>query len=897
MVSLSVNDRLGAPGVAGKSARARRVRATPTGRGPAAQALWRSSREAAVTFVRGSPGSGKSTLLTYLAAALREQEVTVIHVHGTSVWSRDAQGCAALLSATRDCLEDLAPSARLVEAIRALSRVCETGEVPRSGEAETPHTALCKLFSALPSSGGRTVFLVDGLHTMPDADRWFRLAQRFGHAVVASSRQQAEHGVAQSYPEHRADRVIDLDPLSEEDIRDVVHAEVGKHLDPAVLARLRVELGDLWGNPGAVTSVLRELRRRDRLRTVHGYVCVRGDTEPVLLGRGHTLAERFDELGELGNRLVCLAAGDVGFGVDQLPAFARAFGRTVTECGRAVDELVRLGLLYGTTSGTLYARCPALAATVLEQADPGEVSWLHARMASALLDADTLGSLDKRRLIAHAERAGATLPSSRQLLAVLGDDTLTEGDVDLRSDRLRLLWLHRRTAAAQGPSELLRALVAAGRYRLLAELVACLAADAEHAPVTGSVKRDELVALAALAAIHTGRAVPAPVLGWLDAPAGGRAPLTLCESWFAGRTPSADEFAAAFDVLGGATDTDRRLLDTPALRGACALRDPVPVLEVTLGAAYKPPEHGPVAAYHRVRGGYADGDWNTALSAARELALTDSEDGHTKTLAALLATEMCSWLGMRAQAADWLAAAPVDGSSPALRGWVVSGLRYLARDPAGALDAGWRGYRAATVDDVTVTGLLPRLALIAVDAGDRRFAEGLLEEVDALDTAHRAAGARETRLLVRGLVERDPVWLRAAEWLVRARWWHIDLVWTCVAAATVTGDEHRWLREAFRLTREMGAEALHRSVQGMIEARGVDMPPAAPPDREFSEMECRIIDLIRRGKTNRQIAATVVISEKTVEKHLTRLFLKTSYRTRHELAAASLDGRLERVRL
>lgn len=53
------------------------------------------------------------------------------------------------------------------------------------------------------------------------------------------------------------------------------------------------------------------------------------------------------------------------------------------------------------------------------------------------------------------------------------------------------------------------------------------------------------------------------------------------------------------------------------------------------------------------------------------------------------------------------------------------------------------------------------------------------------------------------------------------------------------------------------------------------------------------MELVRAGQTNRQIATELEIREKTVEYHLTRLFLRTGCRSRVELAAASLDGRLE----
>ncbi|NLU79473.1 helix-turn-helix transcriptional regulator [Micromonospora sp. HNM0581] len=71
------------------------------------------------------------------------------------------------------------------------------------------------------------------------------------------------------------------------------------------------------------------------------------------------------------------------------------------------------------------------------------------------------------------------------------------------------------------------------------------------------------------------------------------------------------------------------------------------------------------------------------------------------------------------------------------------------------------------------------------------------------------------------------------------------------------------------------------------------MPPARPGLRraDFTTMEREVIGLIRHGRTNRQIAVALRISEKTVENHLTRLFARTGCRSRVELAAVSLSLR------
>ncbi|SDY07609.1 regulatory protein, luxR family [Amycolatopsis xylanica] len=103
------------------------------------------------------------------------------------------------------------------------------------------------------------------------------------------------------------------------------------------------------------------------------------------------------------------------------------------------------------------------------------------------------------------------------------------------------------------------------------------------------------------------------------------------------------------------------------------------------------------------------------------------------------------------------------------------------------------------------------------------------------------------------------------------------------------------LTEAYETARAIGASRLIAEVKRALARFGA--APAATRARtdELSELQHRIIELIRQGRTNRQIAVAVLVSEKTVEKHLTRLFAKAGCRTRHGLATSGLGGRLEPV--
>jgi two-component system, NarL family, response regulator DevR len=67
-------------------------------------------------------------------------------------------------------------------------------------------------------------------------------------------------------------------------------------------------------------------------------------------------------------------------------------------------------------------------------------------------------------------------------------------------------------------------------------------------------------------------------------------------------------------------------------------------------------------------------------------------------------------------------------------------------------------------------------------------------------------------------------------------------------------------------------------------------PPARPQQDELSERDRELLRLLGEGRTNKEIAAAVFLSEKTVKNYLTRLFRTLGVRSRTE--AALLGARL-----
>jgi DNA-binding NarL/FixJ family response regulator len=71
--------------------------------------------------------------------------------------------------------------------------------------------------------------------------------------------------------------------------------------------------------------------------------------------------------------------------------------------------------------------------------------------------------------------------------------------------------------------------------------------------------------------------------------------------------------------------------------------------------------------------------------------------------------------------------------------------------------------------------------------------------------------------------------------------------------------------------------------------------PVADPD-ELTAQEVRVAEAVARGATNKQVAAELFLSPKTIEFHLGRVYRKLGIHSRTELATLVAEGRLEAER-
>jgi DNA-binding CsgD family transcriptional regulator len=110
----------------------------------------------------------------------------------------------------------------------------------------------------------------------------------------------------------------------------------------------------------------------------------------------------------------------------------------------------------------------------------------------------------------------------------------------------------------------------------------------------------------------------------------------------------------------------------------------------------------------------------------------------------------------------------------------------------------------------------------------------------------------------------------------------------CRALGDAEGAQMEW-DAATRVFREFGAAPALAEVEALTGERG---RPVLQQPGGLTARELEVIRLIARGKTNREIAGELGISEKTVARHVSNIFLKLDLSTRSAAAAYAFTHKL-----
>ncbi|MFI1925970.1 AAA family ATPase [Streptomyces sp. NPDC020377] len=749
-----------------------------------------------------------------------------------------------------------------------------------------------------------------------------------------------------------ADRLLELPPLRPVDVEALVVRRLGRPVEPALVTAVVRALGPMAGTPEAVLSVLDSMAERGDFLELDGHVCL---TEPEQALRLTTDAARLSRLcwpaGPPGAAALDAAAAvarnleHAEIRLDDLHRLKPGGPRRAGLVDRTLTPLVADGILTVDEDRRIAFAVPALAAALRALPTRHAVSSLHALITRSLTDrlgAETAGG-GCPRLADHVAAAGSELDDALAvdvLLAAARTDARSDWSRSVRaySSALRRLPPHdRRTPGVLRESaELsLRHADHPGALALGEPLFACLAAPSAEQDREGL---EHVAGVWALAALHEHRLPPCGVDA--DAGPGGRAaveyapaaagfgalvgpyglgPVTPRPRTQAPRGPAITgppsgtgplPSAAELRLLAGAAGSRAGLSDVlppgadgvrtlDLLRNATAYADLAGALAAVLGDRCPGAGSSTAGLYHAMVRAYLRGDWDRALASARRIEARSRTRGIAAgpaQAARALAADIHCARGELGYARAWLELVPGTVIHP-LVAWARLGVRYwsgrVEEAMEEALDEVRRARRSGLLSGIEKV-LVRYLSFALLEAVPQAM-ERALDELEALDEEVGSPMTREAVLLGRGVVRRDADSALAALRAVRRRGdAYLELL--CHLGLVEIGDDsERWLAEATRGAQALGiGRATRTSLGHMTRRRTLVLPRVRAARDELSEEDIELTTMVSRGATNRQIAARLVWSEKTVERRLTRLFQRTGCRSRVELAAAWLDGSLAR---
>ena len=880
-----------------------------------------------VVLVEGEAGMGKSSLLAKLVPA----------VGGTAVLR--ASGDEGESNLSYGVISQVAAAAR---SLGVATPALLSGELAESLDPLAVGADLLSVLDTLGRPGQLTLLLVDDLHwSDPLSARSLLfclrrlLADRVLVVVTARPGQLARHGegwyrfVA---GDERATR-LQLDPLGTAEL-----VELSRELGAGQLSQRAADvlLEHTAGNPLYCVALLQELGA-EQLDQVHGPPRVPRNLADVLLARVSRLQPAAQDLvmaaAVLGQRSPLHLAGELA-GIDDPPvALEQAAGASVLaevpgELGddiSFVHPLVRSAVYYdlgAARRAALHRRATgllggerSLAHRVAAAAGPDEA------LAADLEEAARGGQRSGRRMLAaslFAQAATASVeagPRERRLFDAF-EAHLAGGDVagaEALAPLVEQASPSTRRSALLGTLDLFAGRLVSAEQRLTE---AWQAGDRSQPSLAGALceqvtvcvtqgRADEAVlwgrraveaAESSLLAHHRARGLLSQALVWTY-----RVPeaLALLE-----QLPGPSEQLAAID------------LDALILRGTARLGAGYPELafpDLSHAAARlrggSSARYAPLCLTYLACAEYLLGAWDDALAHA-ELSVSLVRDAgyailsaHVHHFATLVPIGRGDFgLAARHIEAAHAAAAALGGAWAGTGTVTAEAALALARGgPADALHAVTRVREEWKGKWFGITGLLDWRSLeveALVALAQPELADQRLGELEQLQGDGAAPLARASTARLRALLSMARGDRAAASRAFATAWQHASGLRVPLVLARLEMDEARFLRQSGQRKRAL---ARLRSASARLAALGA-RPYAQLCDQELARCQAQprpgetrrelglttaefaVAGAVGRGLTNKEAADELYLSVKTIEFHLSHIYMKLDIRSRRELA-------------
>jgi ATP/maltotriose-dependent transcriptional regulator MalT len=192
--------------------------------------------------------------------------------------------------------------------------------------------------------------------------------------------------------------------------------------------------------------------------------------------------------------------------------------------------------------------------------------------------------------------------------------------------------------------------------------------------------------------------------------------------------------------------------------------------------------------------------------------------------------------------------------------------------------------------------VLPAAAQIALAVGDLAGAHATVQELESTAEAFDTPMLHATAALARGRVQLAEHDVATACTTLRdalRRWQELEVPYEVATTRTVlaqalrdAGDEHG-ARESFA-----AARALFDLIGARLDAHGIDGPHELRLPSGLTIREAEVLRLVAAGLSNKEIAAALHLSVKTVSRHLSNIFTKIGVSSRAGATAFAFEHQL-----
>jgi DNA-binding CsgD family transcriptional regulator len=207
-----------------------------------------------------------------------------------------------------------------------------------------------------------------------------------------------------------------------------------------------------------------------------------------------------------------------------------------------------------------------------------------------------------------------------------------------------------------------------------------------------------------------------------------------------------------------------------------------------------------------------------------------------------------------------------------------------------------RALEAETWNRLSRARLLAASAQIAIAAGDTAAASTAVDELEVIAADYDSPILLASAATCRGRIqvaERDPgacATLRVA----LTRWQELDVPYEVATARMLLGlacrdaDDKEGALASFA-----AAESLFDQLGATLDVRLLrDLTERRQLPGGLTEREAEVLRLVAAGRTNRDIAAELYVSQKTIARHLSNIFTKVGVSSRVAAAAYAFENNI-----